>query len=191
MIIQHLSYPFHHTIIYDYFSKIEFEEIYDECEYISSNVPVKDFDAIGDIHHSELVKFDKTKPYFLDEMYCDNRNKSNILIHTRKLFHLDLTDNPFSEYIKTSTHDRTTLNVYKKGSSYHKHKDTCILTVIHTIWKEPKTWTGGDLFFSDCGYKPFLKSNCCFIFPSFNRHEVQALQGDGVRYTVVQEINIK
>ena len=185
-----MVYPFPHTIIYDYFNPVEFDLIYEECENIVTNIPVEDFEAMGDNHHGPLVKNHKTKPFFLDKIYENRRNDSDILKCTRKLFHIDLRDNPFSEYLNICNYDRTTLNEYRDGSSYYRHHDMCVLTVIHTIWKEPKTWTGGDLIFNDYDYKPFLKSNCCFIFPSFKRHEVQTLHGPGVRYTVIQEINI-
>jgi len=80
---------------------------------------------------------------------------------------------------------------YKNGSSYFKHNDLGILTFLYTIWDEPKTWKGGDLVFTDYDYRPYLRSNCCLIFPSFEFHEVETLRGEGTRYTINQRIYIK
>jgi hypothetical protein len=188
MQIQHLRYPFYHTIIYNYFDE-EYQSIYDECKYITSTQPLPDF--TGDNHHTSLVKQYLTKPFLLDTIYEGNREGSSILQGLRKIYGLNLKENPFSGYIPVSNFDLSFLVEYKNGSSYFKHKDLGILTFLYTVWDEPKTWTGGDLVFTNYDYRPYLRNNCCLIFPSFELHEVETLRGEGARYTINQRIYIK
>ena len=63
MEIQHLKYPFYHTIIYNYFDN-EYQSIYNECAYITSTQSLPDF--TGDDHHTSLVDRHLTKPFLLD-----------------------------------------------------------------------------------------------------------------------------
>lgn len=189
MHIVNLKYPFHHTIIYDYFDN--YPELYEDCQYVASNHRIPDF--TDDAHHTALVNVHNTKPFLLDDIYSCNREQSKLLNATRKIYGIvnQLKDNPFSGYIPVSNYDLTFLVEYRNLSSYFPHKDLGILTFLYTFWDEPKTWTGGDLVFNEYNYRPYLKSNCCLIFPSFELHEVETLHGEGVRYTINQRIYIK
>lgn len=189
MDIAYLKYPFPHTIIYNYFDN--YSELYDECRHVASTHSVPDF--TGDVHHSTLVNVNNTKPYLLDEIYANNRCSSKLLEASRKIYGIAdrLKENPFAGYIPVSNFDLTFLVEYRNLSSYFPHKDLGILTFLYTFWDEPKTWKGGDLVFTDYNYRPYLKPNCCLIFPSFEMHEVEMLQGEGVRYTINQRIYIK
>lgn len=189
MIIQNLKYPFYHTIIYNYFTSTEYEKVFAECEYLTKNIG--DENLLDDEHHTKLFKVGKTKSFMLDLIYEGKREESHILQNMKKIFNIDIKENPFSGYVTLSNFDQTVLNEYKEGSRYFKHDDKGILTFLYTIWKEPKTWQGGDLIFNEYDYKPYLRSNCCLIFPSFELHEVEILRGEGIRYSINQMIYIK
>lgn len=189
MLIQHMKHPFHHTIIYDYFDN-EYQSVYDEFESIFKGP----YQSFPDDHHSQLVNNHKTDTFDLDSLYEGRRDTSSILRSMRKIFHINkmqlLTDNPFCGYIDHSNKDTTMINRYKNGSSYFKHRDTSVLTFLYTLWKEPKQWSG-DLIFNDYAYRPYLRNNCCLIFPGHEVHEVEKVSGEGIRYTINQRIYIE
>jgi hypothetical protein len=189
MIIKNYNYPFYHTIIYDYFNDEEYNLIYSECEYISNTYPLQDF--VDDGHHKMLSEEYLTKPYFLDSIFYNKREESNILRLGRKIFDIDIIENPYFGFIKHSTQDLISLTKYENNSGYFQHRDCCTMVILYTIWNEPKQWSGGNLIFSNYNYKPELKSNCCVIFPGFETHEVEKLSGEGIRYTINQRVFIK
>jgi Rps23 Pro-64 3,4-dihydroxylase Tpa1-like proline 4-hydroxylase len=178
MNIQHLQYPFYHTIIYNFFDVHELNLINAELHSLfTSDYKIKPDDE----HHLNLLNKDKTQDYNLDIIYENRREQSNILMLIKKIYTLDnnildTKQNPFLSFIKASNHDNTRVNKYHNLSSYSKHHDNAVLTMMYPFWKDPKEFEGGDLFFANHEYKPYLKNNSCVIFPSYEMHELTQIK---------------
>jgi hypothetical protein len=116
-----------------------------------------------------------------------------ITILNRKLFTPELVHdlsklNWFFGYLKHLNRDDTLVSYYEDSGHYKAHTDDAIITAIHYLWKEPKTFTGGGLFFGD--FEVPIENNCMLIFPSCTFHEVKPLQGYG-RYALTQFVSSK
>lgn len=188
MKIQHLSYPFDHTIIYDYFKSFEAESIINEC----FDVHEKYQNLVSDTkHHENLLKFGNTKAYAIDSIYEKNREESKILTHTRKLFNTfdteDLKNNIFLNYIKESNRDTICVQFYDNNSTYFRHIDVSVLTAVYIFWLEPPA--GGEFLFTNYNYKPYILNNCCLIFPSIILHEVLPVKAK--RISITHQLYIK
>jgi Rps23 Pro-64 3,4-dihydroxylase Tpa1-like proline 4-hydroxylase len=92
----------------------------------------------------------------------------------------------FFKYIKHCNKDSTLVSYYEDSDHYKEHEDSCIVTAIHYHWKEPKMFSGGDIYFGD--FKVPISNNCLLIFPSCTEHSVTAMQGSG-RYATTQFIS--
>lgn len=83
-----------------------------------------------------------------------------------------------------SMNTETTLASYYENSGHYKpHTDESVITAIYYIWKEPKPFDGGELYFGQV--KVPISNNCLLIFPSWTVHEVKPLTGYG-RWAITQ-----
>jgi hypothetical protein len=116
-----------------------------------------------------------------------------ITILNRKLFKSELVHdlsklNWFFGYLKHLNQDSTLISYYEDSGHYKAHVDESIITAIHYLWKEPKTFTGGELYFGD--FEVPIENNCLLIFPSCTFHEVKPLKGYG-RYALTQFVSYR
>ncbi len=173
MRIHNLNAPFPHTIIYDYYSPRESSLILQELQ---SLVPVMtDKKATGDPRSDGMLGLQ------LDWHYKDDRSKSNILQYNRQIFDITdkFADNKFMKYLDMCNEDLTQANYYPDGSEYKDHADHAVISAVSTFWEDPKTFSGGKLFFPEYDYSPYMENNTVILFPSFELHQVQKVQGNG------------
>ena len=180
--IQHLQYPFYHTILYNFFEKSTLENILHELKNLTE---VHNTDQ----HHKTLLNKFNTESFCLDNIYRNNRDNSSILFSTHRLLTLRLHEsgelNPFLYYLPLTNEDSTFVQRYHHGSSYDNHNDDAVLTCVYLI--KVKEYIGGDLIFSKYSYIPYLPHNSCLIFPSYENHKVSEISSktnDPVRYSI-------
>jgi Rps23 Pro-64 3,4-dihydroxylase Tpa1-like proline 4-hydroxylase len=71
--------------------------------------------------------------------------------------------------------DETLMSYYEDGDYYDSHHDVSCYTYIFWLFKEPKCFIGGDLYFSDINYKLQVNSNMGVLFPSWAIHSVDKI----------------
>jgi hypothetical protein len=190
MRIKYLKKPFYHTIIYDFFNDDEINSIKKEINVL------QDIDNEKDKHHKQVLENGNVQSYALDVIYNDKRHDSSILNLITKIYSiywdgkLDTSKNPFLNYIGLSNADNTVLHSYKNDSSYFEHHDQSVVSFLYPFFDKP--FDGGELVFGD--YIPKLDSNCCLIFPSYEKHKVLPLKTKEtgvVRWSINQRIFIR
>jgi hypothetical protein len=199
MKFEYLNTPFPHTIIRNYFSDEEIENIITEKNDIITNVNPLELIPDHDFHHKNLVNINKTFTFDLDRLYSNRREDSNILRCTRKIFtlstncSLNFKLNNYLKYIPLCRKDSSFLNVYKDGSYYDAHIDLSTLTVLSVVWDTPVEVPASDhLYFYDYDYSPNLYNNSCIIFPSYEVHGVKKINCslDSQRITINQRLYV-
>jgi hypothetical protein len=190
MIIQHLKYPFYHTIIYNYFEKIEITKITEEINSLED----KCLD-LQDDHHRDLFNRSNSESYNMDALFNQRRENSETLTSLRKVFDLKLETyvdkNPILGYLPTTNADVTYVQKYRNGSFYPPHVDGSVLTFLYPIHLQE--FSGGELLFPKYDYSPHLEHNCLLIFPSYQIHKLGEIKSkhDGyVRYSINQRYYI-
>ena len=182
--IQHLEYPFHHTILYNVFGKSILENIIEELTSLTQiHTP------LSDKHHQSLLQEFKTQPFCLDNIYKNKREKSVILKATMGVTALRVQEhgasNPFLYYLPITNKDTTFVQRYHNGSSYENHEDGAVLTFLYPI--KINEYRGGDLIFSRYNYVPHIPHNSCLIFPSYEPHQISEISSSTdqpVRYSI-------
>jgi Rps23 Pro-64 3,4-dihydroxylase Tpa1-like proline 4-hydroxylase len=188
MRIENLSEPFFHSIVYDFYNPEEEKLIWQELEFLNKLGKLLPPSETGDANSSP-----NKVGVFLDRLYKNNENFSNILTVNRKIFKIKhlLSKNPFSRYLTIIDKDLTMVSYYEDESYYLPHHDSYILSSVTTFWRKPKMFSGGQLGFVEYNYFPEMDHNTMILFPSYERHEVSEIQmeeNDGIngRYTINQ-----
>jgi Rps23 Pro-64 3,4-dihydroxylase Tpa1-like proline 4-hydroxylase len=143
----------------------------------------------------------KNKAVPLDKVYS-KREMSDILSANRKIFTKDMVEQLEKLHIYFRTldgisGDATLINYYENSDYYLPHVDMACVTVLSWFFKQPKSFTGGQLIIEEelnieCVY------NRTVIFPSMLKHSVEStaveasLVGQNYgRYAVTQLISHK
>ena len=114
------------------------------------------------------------KSIFLDVLYNQNRQISNILTVNRKIFSITnlMKENIFSNYFRIVNRDFTMISYYEDKAYYAAHNDSFTMSSVTTFWKEPKKFTGGNLKLKDFDIEIEVKNNMVIYMPSIYVHEV-------------------
>jgi Rps23 Pro-64 3,4-dihydroxylase Tpa1-like proline 4-hydroxylase len=133
------------------------------------------------------------KGIFLDQIYGQNRQVSNILTVNRKLFNSSILNAGESWFFngRVVVKDFTLISYYEEGGNYLPHSDDANLTALTWLFKEPRKFRGGDLTFTKFALTLPLKNNFMVIFPSQVIHEVSNVEAESLsrgegRYCISQ-----
>ena len=182
MKIEHHQKGFPYIIIEDLYTEEEENRIKKEFDFfLPSLKDPEDTGTAVDPETREPLK--KNKGIFLDSVFMD-RSVSQILQINRKIFTV-LEQQKYQIgynnwfFKNQATHsDTTLLSYYEKDDHYAPHRDDGLFTVLTWFYKEPKSFTGGDFFFSDYGIRIKCKNNMTVVFPSMIEHVVHPVKVD-------------
>ena len=181
MEITHFSQPVQFCIINNYFTKDEVEVLHEELVKLDLKEP----DQTGGAQNISGKPLKQNKGTFVE-------NKASVIGKlTRKLFddvapHLKYT-HWFWNYFNIALNDSILVTRYDTGDYYKSHRDASVITAIYYTWKEPKTFSGGDLYFGE--FRVPIRNNSLLLFPGPTFHEVTPVEGSG-RWAVTQFLNV-
>jgi Rps23 Pro-64 3,4-dihydroxylase Tpa1-like proline 4-hydroxylase len=182
--------PVTFCIIRNFYSDDEVQLIHEELDRLDPHLGGAE--QTGTAHTVQGTPKKHNRGAFLDDIYGRNRNTSTILKLNRKVFSPEVKyelqkGNWFFKYFDRTNHDSTLVSRYRQGDYYHSHEDQSFMTAIYYIWKEPKAFEGGDLFFGD--FRVSIENNCMLIFPSNTQHTVSRVTRGSGRYAISQFIS--
>ena len=190
---QFFTDPVPFCIVHNYYTPEELELIWRELDFLQGKFlePEQTGTAMG----ANGKPRKQNKGLFIDDVYT-KREYSNILTVNRKLGTPDITKGIqssghwFYRYLNPSPQlsDRTLVSYYSDGDHYKPHTDAATFTAISYHWREPKQFSGGDLFFGN--FQVPIENNCLLVFPSCTEHEVKPVTGSG-RYALTQFVNFR
>ena len=177
----HYTEPVQFCIIKNYYTKNEVDAIHKELESIPLSGPENTFSArniSGDFLKSNKGSFIK--------------NEDGPIFHlSKKLFREVAWElkkhNWFWNYFDLALEDHILVTRYDTGDYYKSHRDESVFTAIYYTWKEPKSFTGGDLYFGN--FKVPIENNCLLVFPGPTSHEVTPVEGSG-RWAISQFVKL-
>lgn len=177
------THPVTFCIIRDYYTEDEVELLLDELDNLKPELQPPEVTGSAMNIRGEVHK--KNNGLFIE-------NNQNIIVKlNRKLFgevSWELAKNNwFYSYLKQEVYDRTLVSYYEDGGYYKPHRDKSLITAIYYVWKDPKTFEGGDLYFGD--FRVPIEKNCLLVFPSSTEHEVKVVKGSG-RWAISQFVSL-
>lgn len=179
MKIDSVGKPFEMLVIQDTFSEQELQKIWVELEYlhsvnsfISSNINNSAVD-----HKGKVLK--QNKSLFLDSFYSSRDNSTILSLLQKKLFSHEvvlrmMSLNPAFNNFKAINKHTTLISYYENSDFYKPHTDSSVFSTLTYIYKEPKSFTGGDIsfYFNEEKIKINIENNLSIMFPSGYLHEV-------------------
>lgn len=182
--------PVPHCIIRNYYNDEELEMIWEELEFLKPRLLEPEFTESARDENGNIMK--NNKGIFLEKLYGQSQNFSNILRIGKRIKHPDVLNSIkgkhwFYNYLTNLYEYSTLISYYNDGGYYKPHKDSSVVTCTSYHWREPKKFQGGDLYFGD--YHVPIENNAMVIFPSCIEHEVTPVNGDG-RYALTQFVSL-
>jgi len=178
-IISHQN-PFPHLIIEDLYDENELQLIWQELDFLCHSKKWKLPEETGSAYLNDKPSKNNFG-LFLDgpnAIYTD-RSISSILSVNRKILDKNIVKAYANlsfgyQNLLTTNFDITLISYYENNHFYEKHKDDAIVTALTWFYKEPKSFQGGNLIFSNFNnHKIGVKNNRSILFPSFIIHEVE------------------
>ena len=169
--------PFPHLIIENFYNAEELELLWEELKFFTK--PDKLLEAKD---YGGVVTHTNSHALVLDEVYKKNRKLSNILTVNRKLFTSEVLK-VFSDIhdccsiAKDANFDITKVRYYHNGEYYKPHTDTLFQFLAFSyFYKEPKRFTGGELFFPKYDYELTCENNSIIFLPGWVEHGVREVK---------------
>lgn len=196
--------PFPHVIIENVYDDTELKFIWNEIDYLTNNNMFKDSWESGGSKAIDPVTGEIQANSFtiiLDKLYKD-RSMSNILNINRKMFTTRILEkfsnlHPIFGHVDFINQDITKLKYYQDANYYKSHKDISRYTICTYFFKEPKKFSGGDLYFEQFDYTIPIKNNMSIFFVGGILHastelrmtENKSFSGNG-KYCMTQFLDI-
>ena len=176
--------PFPHLIFDNFYNQEELDLIWEELNFYTKPnklFEAKDFGGLVDKTNSHAI--------ILDSLYSSKfRSISNILTVNRKMFDPDIMSS-FSkiheccEGVIHANSDMTKVRYYHDKEYYEPHTDLAYQFLSFSyFYKEPKKFSGGDLFFPKHNFEYLCKNNSMIIFPGWVEHGVTEVSIDNSDY---------
>ena len=190
--------PFPHIIVKDFYNEKELELIWEELRFYTH--PGKLLEAKN---YGGIVGYTESKAVVLDQVYRDYTFKapsdvingnpnfrplSSILTVTRKIFGCGILD-VFSDIhdccsiANKANWDTHKVRYYHNGESYDAHTDKSMqFLAFYYTHKEPKKFTGGEVYFPKYDYEYGCDNNSIIIFPGWVEHGVREVKIENSDY---------
>lgn len=199
----YLNYePFPHAIVEDFYSEEELAGIWKEINFLSSEVkfkPATDNGSSKDIDPISGVPLTNHKAIHLDALYTD-RTYSDILLASDKILNPELINavsglHPLMGHLKHVNNSYTKLKYYGDGEYYGAHWDKARFTCVSYVYKEPKSFSGGNLLFNEYDYEVEIKNNTAVIFCGCIMHSSTPVKLEtdvpySGKYTITKFLNL-
>ena len=119
-------------------------------------------------------------------IYLNNLYQIQNVSHILRLQPLKMSSDEIQDAIKETgpnfrmygitNFDQMLINYYEGGDYYEPHTDGFMMTVICWFYRTPKSYTGGDLTFTDIDVILECKHNRMVMFPSYYFHMVYPIK---------------
>jgi len=165
-----LQEPFPHVIIKNVYDENEIRLIWRELDFLTEKYKFKPNSEDGAMGNSALSRLNTSHNFglTLDEIYRE-RIISDILTVTSKLADDQYVNkicevSPLVGHLKYCNTVYTKVKYYESNNYYRGHFDWARFTFLTYLFKQPKQFTGGDLYFDDYDYTIELENNMTVFF---------------------------
>lgn len=163
------------------FTEYELEKIWHELIFLSDKRKFQTARETGGAYKNGKMLKDN-RGILLDYVYRERRFSNYLHLYTKPFnsesFKLHCEEDYTLNLFKHTNFDNTLLNYYSDSGYYEAHTDLSCYTYVFWIYKQPKKFTGGDLYFPDIDCTVGIANNCGILFPSWAKHEVKKITLD-------------
>lgn len=163
--------PFPHAVIKNFYTEEELSLIWKELDFFTSPDRMVPSSETGSFGRDPLSNIPTSNSHSVAiENFYVERECSDILRLNRKTFYPKIIEkivtlNPvFLANLKRCNHDITKIKYYETGHEYAPHQDDFYGTFLTYFFKQPKSFTGGNLYFPDFDYTIPIENNMVVFF---------------------------
>ena len=167
--------PFPHLIFENFYNLEELDLIWEELKFYTKPGKLLDAEQFGGV-----VDGTNSHALVLDDLYNNKfREISNILRVNRKLFIPEILNEIANLHdacgiAVISNYDITKVRYYHDEEYYKPHTDAPFHFLAFSYFnREPKKFSGGELYFPKYEYEYECKNNSVIIFPGWVQHGVR------------------
>ena len=193
MRIEYSDAPCPHVLLHEFFSEEELKLVWQEIELVRLSYQTFDGYDTGAATNSDGESLKQNSGSFLYDIYKDKKFSPIIKATEQNLFYnkwYESFDHWFGRLYAKMNHLSTLLNEYNDGDHYKPHQDNDIFTALIWLWKEPKSFSGGNFYFTNHDKKIIPENNSGIIFLGSEHHAVDTVHGDG-RFCISTFINLR
>tara|TARA_Y100001938_G_scaffold51579_1_gene72002 strand:+ start:302 stop:931 length:630 start_codon:yes stop_codon:yes gene_type:complete len=170
---------FPYLVIDDFYSENEQELIWKELTYHQKQnnfqVDLRKERGVGSAKDENGNLKSNSKRIYLDLIYKEHRNKSNILSVYQKIFSPEVCEaykktTPSYNLFRGCNRDQSLVSYYENKQGYREHFDRFMHSALVWFFKEPKKFKGGNLTFTQPNKTLECKHNRLVLFPSYYLH---------------------
>ena len=185
------EFPFPHMIIDNFYNEEELELIWEELKFYTKPgklLEAKDYGGVVGYTNAKALMLDSVYRNYSDNDGVNYRILSNILTVNRKLFTSGVLDtfatiHDCCSIANQSNSDTTKIRYYHDGEGYDPHTDKGFQFLAFSyFYKEPKKFTGGQLYFPKYNYEIPCDNNSMVIFPGWVEHGVREVSIENSDY---------
>ena len=185
------EFPFPHMIIDNFYNEEELELIWEELKFYTKPgklLEAKDYGGVVGYTNAKALMLDSVYRNYSDNDGVNYRILSNILTVNRKLFASGILDtfatiHDCCSIANQSNSDTTKIRYYHDGEGYDPHTDKGFQFLAFSyFYKEPKKFTGGQLYFPKYNYEIPCDNNSMIIFPGWVEHGVREVSIENSDY---------
>ena len=183
--------PFPHIICKDFYNPEELKLIWEELNFYTKPgklLEAKDYGGVVGYTNAKALMLDSVYRNYSDNDGVNYRILSNILTVNRKLFASGILDtfatiHDCCSIANQSNSDTTKIRYYHDGEGYDPHTDKGFQFLAFSyFYKEPKKFTGGQLYFPKYNYEIPCDNNSMIIFPGWVEHGVREVSIENSDY---------
>src|SRR6056300_1165132 len=173
-----------YLIVDNWYTEEELKSVMKELDYLSCTPMSRTENCLDAAHDEDKKSLSKSFRLYPEHLYTEKGCLYSTIFKAitkfqQKEFHKKITQafkntNTALDKVFTDTNASSTLiSYYETNDKYDEHYDVFQYTVLIWVYKEPKSFKGGDLVFTKLNKKIECKNNRMILFPSFYYHSVE------------------
>ena len=158
----------------NWYSKEEEKNVWLELNYIHSLNAYEKSEEFSAYDNNNKSKSKGSR--FFYEMIFRQKKYSHVCrmlykIQDKKFHNIVEKAMPIGKIFSATDWDNTILNYYENNDNYLSHYDYAMFTMLIFFHKEPKLFSGGDLYFEESNTTIKFKHNRMVLFPGHYLHQ--------------------
>ena len=183
MIIDRFPEPFEALYIEDTFTKDQMDFIWKELEFVTNRNAMQRWE-ISKEKFSEDLEVEKINNVFYPFVkYTDALLISPVAVFPKmqlcreEVFSFYESINPVHELYRHQNFHNVFASYYQDADKYDYHRDSCCYTTLTYLYKEPKSFSGGEITLKvkEVEETKEIKNNMSIIFPGVYQHKVSPI----------------
>jgi Rps23 Pro-64 3,4-dihydroxylase Tpa1-like proline 4-hydroxylase len=183
MIIDRFADGFEALYIEDTFTEEQIAAIWKELDFVTNPYAMKNWENTKEKLGEDLEVEKKNNVFYPTLQYQNPILISPMTAFTKQqlcseyVFTFYESLNPVHELYRHQNVHTTFVSYYQDADKYDYHRDNCCYTTLTYLYKEPKSFSGGEITIKvhDIEETKEIKNNMSIIFPSVYRHRVSPI----------------